>query len=707
MIGIKQLGKNPKLLISMILFLLVLISAGGLIVIELRQTLREYTNDNVAQEAYAIAEIMKEKINLEINELEDIVAFINAIGGDENLLKSIQEVKVSGEYGLIATDGSLVQGTLFEVEDFPGIVDAFRGNTAVSYDEEKGLLFSVPVYKGKNIKYVINKLYSPNDLINDYSMTCYDGQGFISLITREGETIIPFKENTIKYDHIIASAAGQGALSRLRSEMNRNSSAATTLNDKTGNYYLFEAEVGESELLILGIVPQSAVNGGIYGTYVIVAFIIVVLGILLLVFAFFSYGAEKKALESDALREAKLIADNANKAKGDFLANMSHEIRTPINAIIGMNEMILRESDDNRVLELSGKIKNASQSLLSVINDILDFSKIESGKMEIIPVQYEVSSVVGDLYNMVLNKAKAKNLALKVDIDPELPHVLYGDDVRIRQIVLNMLTNSIKYTERGEINLKFRYDKIDDKTILLNVSVKDTGIGIKEEDMERLFAPFERFEEMKNRSVEGTGLGMNIVRQLLELMDSKLNVTSEYGKGSEFSFDIRQTVIRWEPVGKFVVVEDDDAYVENYLEKFHAPECRILIVDDLDMNLTVMTELLRPTQIRIDTALSGKQALELSMEKKYDCIIIDHQMPVMDGIETLHKLKKTEGSLNSDTPCIALTANAIAGARDMYIDEGFDDYISKPINGPRLELLLMEYLPEDKVILNTRNSQEG
>jgi len=703
MIGIKQLGKNPKLLISMILFLLVLISAGGLIVIELRQTLREYTNDNVAQEAYAIANIMKEKIDLEINELEDIVAFINAIGGDENLLKSIQDVKESGEYGLIATDGSLVQGTLFEVEDFPGIVDAFRGNTAVSYDEEKGLLFSVPVYKGKNIKYVINKLCSPNDLINDYSMTCNDGQGFISLITREGETIIPFKENTIKYDQIIASAAGQGALSRLRSEMNRNSSAATTLNDKTGNYYLFEAEVGESELLILGMVPQSAVNGGIYETYVIVAFIIFVLGILLLVFAFFSYGAETKALESDALREAKLIADNANKAKGDFLANMSHEIRTPINAIIGMNEMILRESDDNRVLELSGKIKNASQSLLSVINDILDFSKIESGKMEIIPVQYEVSSVVGDLYNMVLNKAKAKNLALKVDIDPELPHVLYGDDVRIRQIVLNMLTNSIKYTERGEINLKFRYNKIDDKTILLNVSVRDTGIGIKEEDMERLFAPFERIEEMKNRSVEGTGLGMNIVRQLLELMDSKLNVTSEYGKGSEFSFAIRQTVIRWEPVGKFVVVEDDDAYVENYLEKFHAPECRILIVDDLDMNLTVMTELLRPTQIRIDTALSGKQALELSMEKKYDCIIIDHQMPVMDGIETLHKIKKTEGSLNSDTPCIALTANAIAGARDMYIDEGFNDYISKPINGPRLELLLMEYLPEDKVI----NSQEG
>ncbi len=706
MIKIKQLGKNPKLLISMILFLLVIVSVGGLVVLKLRQTLRDYTNDHVAQEAYATAQIMQEKLNLEINELEDIVAFIEATNGDENVLNSIQSVKNTGEYGLIAADGSIIQGTMFNIEDFPGIVDAFRGNTAVSYNEEKGLLFSVPVYKGKNIKYVINKLYSPNDLINDYSLTCYDDQGYISLITREGEKIVPFKENTSKYDQIISSIAGQNALLELRSEMNRNNSAATILSDKTGKYYLFEAEVGTSELLIMGIVPQNAVNGGIYDTYMMVAFIIVTLGILLLIFAFFSYGAEKKALESDALREAKLVADNANKAKGDFLANMSHEIRTPINAIIGMNEMILRESNDNRVIELSGKIKNASQTLLSVINDILDFSKIESGKMEIIPVQYDISSVVGDLYNMVLNKAKAKNLAFNVDIDPEMPHVLYGDDVRIRQIVLNMLTNSIKYTERGRIDLSFRFDKFDDKNILLKVSVKDTGIGIKEEDMERLFSPFERIEEMKNRSVEGTGLGMNIVKQLLALMDSRLNVISEYGKGSEFSFEILQTVIKWEPVGKFVVVDDNDFYEEVYTELFHAPECRILIVDDLDMNLTVMTELLSQTQIRIDTAVSGKLALELIMEIKYDCILIDHQMPVMDGIETLHKLKKIEGNPNIDTPCIALTANAIAGARDMYIDQGFNDYISKPINGPKLEQLLMEYLPKDKVFLNN-NYQEG
>ncbi|MCH4191917.1 MAG: ATP-binding protein [Butyrivibrio sp.] len=393
------------------------------------------------------------------------------------------------------------------------------------------------------------------------------------------------------------------------------------------------------------------------------------------------------------------LAKSANEAKSAFLSNMSHEIRTPINAVLGMDEMILREYDDPTLIQYATSIQTAGRTLLSLVNDILDFSKIEAGKMEILPVEYELSSMINDLINMISVKAADKNLELKVDVNESTPHLLFGDDVRIKQCILNILTNAVKYTEKGSVKLEIGYVPVDDIDILLKVRVTDTGIGIKEDDLKKLFSPFERIEETRNRTIEGTGLGMSIVKQLLSMMGTQLSVASEYGKGSDFSFELKQKVIKWDPIGNFTLMyQKSIAASEKYHESFHAPQAKILVVDDTEMNLTVIRGLLKKTQLQIDTAASGKETLEKVTQKKYDLIFIDHRMPEMDGIETLHAMQALDGNLNRSVPCIALTANAIAGAREMYLSEGFHDYLSKPIDGKKLEQMLMDYLPAPLVI---------
>ena len=398
----------------------------------------------------------------------------------------------------------------------------------------------------------------------------------------------------------------------------------------------------------------------------------------------------------EELQKQRDIADNANEAKSRFLANMSHEIRTPINAILGMDEMILRESTEKPIRSYAFDIMSAGRTLLSLINDILDLSKVEEGKMEIIPVQYDLSSLINDLINMTHDRASKKGLKFTVDADEHIPHLLIGDEIRLRQCVMNLLTNAVKYTEEGEVTLLVSYSKTENDHILLSFTVKDTGIGMKEEDMENLFSPYKRIEEKRNRAIEGTGLGMSITRQLLELMGSSLSVHSKYGKGSEFSFAVDQEVVKWEELGDYSVrFNDISGRSHEYHELFHAPDARILVVDDTEVNLTVIQNLLKMTELKIDTAMSGKDALKLAGENQYDVIFIDHMMPDMDGIETLSNIRK-EG-MSKDAPAVALTANAVSGAREMYLEAGFNDYLSKPVDGEKLERMLYNLLPAGKL----------
>lgn len=398
------------------------------------------------------------------------------------------------------------------------------------------------------------------------------------------------------------------------------------------------------------------------------------------------------------LKDDLRIAREANKAKSAFLSNMSHEIRTPINAVLGFDEMILREATDPVIIDYANDIRNSGKTLLGLINDILDFSKIEAGKMEIIPVQYELSSTINDLVNMIRKKAEDKHLALTVNIDKTIPHLLFGDEVRIKQCVLNILTNAVKYTHKGSVTLNVAGTRKSDDTIDLSVQVIDTGIGIKQEDVQKLFTAFERIEEERNRTIEGTGLGMNIVQQLLAMMGSSLVVRSEYGKGSDFSFVVEQKVMSWNPIGDVTQMYRTSLAAEAaYRESFTAPDAHILVTDDTPLNLKVVQGLLKQTRIQIDTAESGCALLNLAQNTRYDVIFIDHRMPDLDGVETLHALQQLAGSKNGGVPCIALTANAVSGAREYYLGEGFTDYLSKPIDAAKLEKLLQKYLPAEKV----------
>ena len=400
------------------------------------------------------------------------------------------------------------------------------------------------------------------------------------------------------------------------------------------------------------------------------------------------------------------VAKKASEAKSYFLSNMSHEIRTPINAVLGMNELILRESKDEDIIEYACNVKSAGNSLLSLVNDILDFSKIEAGKMELLPVQYDVASLINDLINMIAAKASEKKLELKINVGEEIPNELFGDEVRIKQCVTNILTNAVKYTEEGSVTLNVGYNKLDEDNIGLMFQVVDTGIGIKEEDLSKLYSPFERIEEIRNRSIEGTGLGMSIVKKLLAMMDTKLVVKSVYGEGSDFSFEVNQGVVDWTPIGDFKTKYKE--YIqsrEQYREKFVAQDANVLVVDDTEINLTVFKGLLKNTKIQIDTATSGRETLEMIVKKRYDVIFLDHRMPQMDGMETLFAMKELPDNKNVDVPVIVLTANAVSGAKEEYLKAGFTDYLTKPVNGSLIEEMLIKYLPADKI--NVLNDNPG
>ena len=394
------------------------------------------------------------------------------------------------------------------------------------------------------------------------------------------------------------------------------------------------------------------------------------------------------------LEKAKEEAERANKAKSDFLARVSHEIRTPVNAMLGMNEMILRESDDDEICNYAHDVKNAALSLLSIVNELLDSSKIESGMMEIIEDNYHLGSVLNDLYSMVSIRAKEKELDLRFDVDEKMPRAYCGDAKRIKQVVLNILTNAIKYTMQGSVLLKVSCTKVEQKEAVLKFSVKDTGIGIRSENIEKIYDAFQRFDVEKNKNVEGTGLGMNIVQQFLKLMGSELKIVSEYGKGSEFSFEIVQKVVDATPIGDFKEESFYSAKESEQTKEFTAPNAKILVVDDNKMNIKVLKALLKQNKIQIDEAMSGKECLALAEQNTYDLIFLDCMMPEMDGVETLHIMK--EKKLCENTPVIVLTANAIVGARERYLAEGFDDFVSKPVIPQALNEVLLKYLPEEK-----------
>ncbi len=425
--------------------------------------------------------------------------------------------------------------------------------------------------------------------------------------------------------------------------------------------------------------------------------LITCIGIVMLNLGIYMTTENPDALLVEQLEKEKQRADSANAAKTNFLANMSHEIRTPITAVLGMNELILRESEDKAIKQYAKDIEGAAKSLLSIINDILDITKIEAGKLSVISIEYDLGTVIKDVVNMISFKAKVKGLEFAVLVDENIPRKLVGDDIRLRQILVNLLNNAVKYTHEGKVTLEVTEVFSDvEKNVTLHFCVKDTGIGIKEEDLQKLCEPFERLEEKRNRNIEGTGLGMSITKQLLNLLDSELKVSSVYGIGSEFSFDLTQKVVDEIPLGR--IEEESEIEDEGSKSVYVAPNAKILLVDDNELNRKVFTGLLKPTKIQIDEAENGRTCLEKVMQNAYDIIFMDHMMPELDGVETFRIMKAMESFPSKGTPVVILTANALVGAKEKYLKEGFADFLEKPIDYEKLENVIRCLL--DKSLLH-------
>lgn len=690
---------KAKIFILLFSFVVVLVLVGVLMQSKMQVLLHSYVEKQVTEQSKILANVLEEKINTELETMKNISAYIQSEVADMNeiILTAYMEDE-EANWGVLELDGTIISGADLAVEEFAGIRHSFRGNNAISYNEGQGVLFTVPIFRGNNIKYVLFKFYDEAQLVDKFGSSCYNGDGNVWVVNREEQIVIPCMSDNEVDKTFLAREDVQAAFVTIYEKMNIASQAATYFEGQKESRYLFAAEVGEFDIVLVGSVAEDVAAEGL--SYII-TLVLWVFGLLLLLLAIgmaFLFGAEEKAKESEELRKAKIVADSANQAKSDFLANMSHEIRTPINAVMGMNEMILRECKDEGIKEYAVNIQNASKTLLSLINDILDLSKIEAGKMEIIEDDYTFSSVLNDVVNMIRMKAKKKNLNFQVDVDENIPNLLYGDEVRIRQVIVNILNNAVKYTKEGSVFLHVGKESVSEREVVLKIAIEDTGIGIRKEDMEKLFGDFERLDIKENRHIEGTGLGLSITTKLVELMKGRMEVESQYGEGSTFTIYLPQVINGRECIGNFETrFLDYEKAQQEYKESFIAPNAEVLVVDDHDMNLFVVKSLLKKTQMKITCCNSGESCLELVKQKRFDVILLDHLMEGMDGIETMRRIKTMEGSLCKDTPTIALTANAIVGVREMYLEEGFDDYLSKPIVGEKLEEMLRKYITGETI----------
>ena len=708
-----RLRGRGKIFFQMLLLVCILAVAGYFMQSKMMEFLNRTLEESFARQAADMAIVAEERFDRELNALR----FVSRCIEDTDMISEaerdhlLQKLKRGDDRvlaGLINLKGGRIAGDEINFADFKHIGMVFRGEQVVDYNVRSGLLFAVPVMRGQNVTAALFRVYDTIMLTDLFGMEVYNSEGRVLIqehVHQEGEeqsketygrVVVPYKDYDVSDEAFFNDPTILKGFEEIHRKLYRQASAVVYSEGPQGKFFLFGADLPQSNCSLIGYVPWHAIAGGISDIYITIFYA----GILmLLLFAFVSaylFVIHGEAEESKFLREAKEIADRANHAKSDFLANMSHEIRTPINAILGMNEMISREAVTDSVKTYSWNIKRASESLLSLINDILDFSKIESGKMQLEVGEYRLSTVLNDVVNMIEYRAERKGLDFIINVDREMPDRLIGDEVRIRQIIMNLLTNAVKYTEEGSVTLSVIGEAVAAGR-LLTVSVKDTGIGIHKEDMAKLFSGFQRLDLQHNRNIEGTGLGLTITKRIVDMMGGTVSVDSKYGEGSVFTVTLPQKVAEAsKPMGAFTPGVGKGPDGQRYRESFTAPEASVLVVDDNEMNLFVTQSFLKATRMQMELCKSGQECLDRLAKKHFDVVLLDQMMPGMDGIETLHRAMEMEGV--REIPFIAMTANAVSGAREMFLKEGFADYISKPVDGILLERLVRKYLPEEKVI---------
>lgn len=699
----KKKKYNRILIIAFVGMIAIMLVSGIVLFRSVYTALGGFASEQISLEARSTAQMFSRVAMTKLERLQYIGKILeNEPSKINDILSAIQASDQESAYGLVTMDNSPVFGEAMDSEVFLSATDAFNGEDLLTYIKDRGMLSAVPVKEGKSQKYVFYQLIDPELFA---TVANFDNAPLLKksvLVSPDGEIVFAFQGVTEEEIEFLSSPEIKGDFSEMQESYEQNSAACVLRSTGTayGNCFLYEAAIPGTEYVLRGFMTEKDGAPSLMNIIFIVMGMFTFLEAFCLLAVIFLIVVHRKGMRVDEVVRENERVKSESMTKSSFLASMSHEIRTPVNAVLGINEMILREFDDPKLTGYATNIKDAGNTLLNVINDVLDYSKMESGKLNIVPVDYDLSEMINEIFMMIRTRAAEKNLDLIIDVDESMPHMLNGDSLRVKQCALNILTNAVKYTKRGKVVFSVSYQELPDAKGDYTFSVQDTGIGIKPEDMERLFIPFERIDEVKNHGIEGTGLGLSITQRLLKIMGSSLKVSSVYGEGSTFSFTVTQFVLDAEPIGNFRKAFEEK--IENaplYHQSFTAPDAKILVIDDTDMNLFVVTGLLKETKIKVDTASSGEKGLVMLKLDSYDLIMIDHKMPVMDGIEVLHRLRRDSSNPNQHKPCIALTANAMSGAREFYLKEGFEDYLSKPIDSAALEKMVRESLPKDKIIL--------
>ncbi len=701
MSSMRRKWNRRTIVFNVVIFIVLPLCVGGLTMIRMLHVLHTYMEDQVSLQATLVNEIASLRLESRLDELNRVARFLRDGRVDEDSMGGTAARLLSAGYasiGIIRLDGTPVSGQPLKPGEYPAIQSTFRGKGMVRYRAGEGLLFTAPIYNGENVKYALYEFVEQSEEFISLGDHWYGDEGELLLVDTQQRVYLPLSRSArIDAGTLFSIPQVQEAQRRLSERLSLSSVSTVFFRIGWEGFFLTAADLNQPNLYLAGFVSHDMVSGQLRSLAPIVFAVFGLLLALLAIGVFRILSVDARARESDALREAKELAEQASESRGRFLANMSHELRTPINTILGMNEMVLRETSEDNTRERAMDVKSSAQILLGLINDVLDFSRIESGMLTILPVDYDLSGLVRNLSLLSDNRARAKSLIYEAEIEPSLPLKLYGDDIRIQQVLANLLTNAVKYTSAGTITLRMSGSRTGDDNIILHCEVSDTGMGIKPEDIEKLYSltPFTRVDENRNRSVEGSGLGLPIIVNLLHLMDSQLHIDSVYGEGSKFWFDLPQKIVSAEPIGDIRKRLEQQAREYEYRTALYAPKAKIMVVDDNSLNRKIFVSLLKETGIQITTASSGFKCLELVQDERFDLIFMDHLMPEMDGLETFKRLQSLENNLCKSTPVIALTANAFVEVRDMFLAAGFNAFMSKPIVSEKLEALLLKMLPSE------------